>query len=222
MKSARTPTQADFHEAISNRSDRWFAACLRITRSHELAEDAVQDALLSAWNKRHQFGHSARLETWIHRIAVNAALQLLRKNRPGIFEPLDIEIPDDDITPEGARSIEELGNDFSAAAARLSARTDAAYSRRTIAVLALILDVDQQWFLQQFEKPITNMTLLHYPPQDASTSGFGIHPHEDTDALTILVPDSVGGLMVKSRNHQQWLEVDAAQDALVVNIGDLL
>ena len=139
MKSAGTPTQADFHEAISNRSDRWFAACLRITRSHELAEDAVQDALLSAWNKRHQFGHSARLETWIHRIAVNAALQLLRKNRPGIFEPLDIDIPDDNITPEGARSIEELGSNFSAAAARLS----------DIERVCFVLKHLEQWRLQE-------------------------------------------------------------------------
>ena len=83
MKGAELPTQAEFHAAISSRSDRWYSACLRITRSPELAEDAVQEALLSAWAKRHQFNHTARLETWIHRIAVNAALQLLRKNRPG-------------------------------------------------------------------------------------------------------------------------------------------
>lgn len=80
----------------------------------------MQEALLSAWNKRHQFEHSARLETWIHRIAVNAALQQLRKNRPAIFEPLDVDIPDDDITPEGARAMDELGDDFATAAAKLS------------------------------------------------------------------------------------------------------
>ncbi len=120
MKRAGAPTQADFHEAISNRSDRWFSACLRITRNHEMAEDAMQEALLSAWHKRHQFEHSARLETWIHRIAVNAALQQLRKNRPGVFEPLDDDFPDEAITPEGARAMDELGDDFAAAAAKLS------------------------------------------------------------------------------------------------------
>ena len=139
MTRAGAPTQADFHEAISNRSDRWFSACLRITRNHELAEDAVQDALLSAWNKRHQFQRSARLETWIHRIAVNAALQLLRKNRPGVFEPLDIDVADDDITPEGARSIEELGNDLSAAIARLS----------EIERVCFVLKHLEQWRLQE-------------------------------------------------------------------------
>ncbi len=87
MKSPAPPSRAEFHEAISNRSDRWYGACLKITRNQHLAEDAVQEALLSAWNKRHQFQHTARLETWIHRIAVNSALQLLRKNRPGVFEP---------------------------------------------------------------------------------------------------------------------------------------
>lgn len=84
-----------------------------------MAEDAVQDALLSAWNKRHEFTHAARLETWIHRIAVNAALQLLRKNRPGAFESLDFDIADHD-GPETARLEDELGDSFCAAASKLS------------------------------------------------------------------------------------------------------
>ena len=103
------PTRADFHEAISARSDRWYSACLKITRNPTLAEDAVQDALLSAWNKRHQFDHTARLDTWIHRIAINAALQLLRKQKPGVFEPLEIDIADDTAVPEKAHAEYELG-----------------------------------------------------------------------------------------------------------------
>jgi RNA polymerase sigma-70 factor, ECF subfamily len=115
MKEAGLPTSADFHQAISSRSDRWYSACLRITRSPELAEDAVQDALLNAWAKRHQFNHTARLETWIHRIAVNSALQLLRKNRPGIFEPLVTDIQDDSGTPEDARQHQDFEDELSTA-----------------------------------------------------------------------------------------------------------
>ena len=144
MKSAGTPTQADFHKAISNRSDRWFAACLRITRNHDLAEDAVQDALLNAWNKRKQFSRGARLETWIHRIAVNAALQLLRKQRPGIFEPLEIDIADEDVSPEAARSLEELGADFTAAAANLS-ETER---------ICFVLKHLEQWRLQEIAEEL--------------------------------------------------------------------
>jgi len=95
-------------------------------------------------------------------------------------------------------------------------------TRILLGILAVILDVDRKWLWQLFDRPLTNMTLLHYPPQEASSSGFGIHPHKDTDALTILVPDKVGGLMVKQRDSERWLEVKAPDDALVVNIGDLL
>jgi len=114
------PTRAEFHEAISRRSDCWYAACLKITRNSALAEDAVQDALLSAWDKRHQFQRTSRLDTWIHRIAVNAALQLLRKHRPGIFEPLETEPVDHSSSPESARQNDEIDRQLSAALTSLT------------------------------------------------------------------------------------------------------
>ena len=120
LQTAGMPTQADFHEAISNRSDRWFAACLNITRNRALAEDAVQDALLNAWNKRHQFDNTARLDTWIHRIAVNAALQLLRKQRPATFEPFETEVEDDSEAPDTITADQQLGKSLSAALTHLS------------------------------------------------------------------------------------------------------
>lgn len=120
LRTAATPTQADFHAAISSRSDRWYAACLKITRNRDMAEDAVQDALLNAWNKRHQFDSSARLDTWIHRIAINSALQQLRKNRPTFFEPLDFDIQDQGTSPEAAHTEQELGANLTAAMTHLS------------------------------------------------------------------------------------------------------
>ena len=78
-----------------------------------MAEDAVQDALLSAWNKRHQFDGGSQLETWIHRIAVNAALQLLRKNRPERSQPLDMELVDESPAPPEIHADTELGSQLS-------------------------------------------------------------------------------------------------------------
>lgn len=72
----------DFHSVLAERSPRWYSACLRITRDAALAEDAVQDALLKAWDKRAHFRGEAELDTWIHRIAVNAAIDLVRRLRP--------------------------------------------------------------------------------------------------------------------------------------------
>jgi len=120
MKIGDAPTQADFHEAISARSDRWYSACLKITRNPDMAADAVQDALLNAWNKRHQFEQTARLDTWIHRIAINAALNQIRKSKPGVFEPLETDVESDIVAPHRVLEDYELEGSLAAALARLT------------------------------------------------------------------------------------------------------
>ena len=72
-----------------------------------------------------------------------------------------------------------------------------------------------------FDKPLTSMSLLHYPPQAEGDTGYGIHPHKDTDALTIIAPDPVGGLQVLARDGS-WIEVACPPGGFVVNIGDML
>lgn len=120
LQTREVPTRTDFHDAIAARGDRWYSACLRITRDRDLAEDAVQDALLSAWNKRRQFDGSARLESWIHRIAVNAALQLLRRKRPETFDPLSEEIADSSALPDAATALQQLDDRLARALENLS------------------------------------------------------------------------------------------------------
>jgi len=120
MTIGGAPTQADFHEAISARSDRWYSACLKITRNPDMAADAVQDALLNAWNKRHQFEQTARLDTWIHRIAINAALNQIRKSKPGVFEPLETDVESHTTTPHRALEEYELEGDLARSLARLT------------------------------------------------------------------------------------------------------
>ena len=110
-----SPTRADFHQAISARGDRWYSVCLRITQSPTLAEDAVQDALLNAWRMRHQFAAGARLDTWIHRIAVNAALQLLRKNKPNRMATLEVDTLISEETPEQDQVNLQLGMNLATA-----------------------------------------------------------------------------------------------------------
>lgn len=108
LKKTGTPTQADFQAAIAARASSWYSACLRITRNPALAEDAVQDAMLNAWKNRHQFQHGAKLETWIHSIAVNSALAGLRKQRPRAFEPLTSDLEDTSVTAEQSHYHDEL------------------------------------------------------------------------------------------------------------------
>lgn len=113
------PTQRDFHTAISRGSGSWYAASLRITRNSALAEDAVQDGLLNAWSKRRQFHGGARLETWIHRVVVNSALTLMRRDRRDAWTEFE-DLPDDVATLEDARAEQEVGRDLESAIRELS------------------------------------------------------------------------------------------------------
>jgi RNA polymerase sigma-70 factor (ECF subfamily) len=114
------PTRAEFHRAIASRGDHWYSACLRITRNADLASDAVQDALLSAWQNRRQFERSAKLETWIHRIAINAALQLIRRPANRSHAEVQDDWPDDGQEPDDERADQELNRDLSAAMRQLT------------------------------------------------------------------------------------------------------
>ncbi len=84
------------------------------------------------------------------------------------------------------------------------------------------LRLDRRLILDSLTKPLTNMTLLHYPPSTIADDQLGIHPHKDTDLLTILAGDPVGGLFVRPRDSEKWLEATGPDDALIVNVGDML
>jgi len=62
------------------------AVALRILPREEDAEDALQDAWISAWRHLDRFDGHSRLSTWLYRITVNAALMRRRamRRRPAI------------------------------------------------------------------------------------------------------------------------------------------
>jgi RNA polymerase sigma factor (sigma-70 family) len=74
--------------AFATLSERYrkqlFRAANRITRSCEDAEDAVQDALLSAFVHLADFDGRSSFGTWLTRIAINSALMILRKKRASL------------------------------------------------------------------------------------------------------------------------------------------
>jgi RNA polymerase sigma-70 factor (ECF subfamily) len=111
-----------FHTVLSERSGRWYNACLRITGDAELAADAVQEALLKAWRQRREFRGESDLDTWIHRIALNAAIDLMRRRKPhvgGELEPDQLIAPS--ASPESEYTQHALGKDLTTAMQRLTA-----------------------------------------------------------------------------------------------------
>ncbi len=59
---------------------------MRILRSPEQAEDALQEALLRAWRSRASCAGRATFRAWLYRIATNACLDEIRRDR-GRSEP---------------------------------------------------------------------------------------------------------------------------------------
>ena len=63
------------------------------TRTREDAEDALQDAMLSAHRGAGSFRHDAAVGSWLHRIVVNACLDRLRRAKAHRTVPLEDVYP---------------------------------------------------------------------------------------------------------------------------------
>jgi RNA polymerase sigma-70 factor (ECF subfamily) len=83
---------AAFRCLVEAHSSALFRVCARITGDKALAEDAVQEAFFNAYRHLRDFDGRSAFSTWLHRIAVNAALEQMRKrNRVESVLPEDEE-----------------------------------------------------------------------------------------------------------------------------------
>ncbi len=71
-----------FEQVIAEYADRLYGIALRITGSPADAEDALQEAFVSAYRGLAQYRGDANPRTWLYRITVNAALYRLRARPP--------------------------------------------------------------------------------------------------------------------------------------------
>jgi RNA polymerase sigma-70 factor (ECF subfamily) len=80
-----------FNELIARHRDRLWAVALRTLGQPDDAADALQDALLSAYRGAAGFRGGSAVTTWLHRIVVNACLDLARRRAIRRTEPLPAE-----------------------------------------------------------------------------------------------------------------------------------
>jgi RNA polymerase sigma-70 factor (ECF subfamily) len=71
--------QAAFGLLFLRHKDRLWAVALRIVCDPDDAADALQEAMISAFRRAENFRGDSAVTTWLHRIVVNASLDLLRR-----------------------------------------------------------------------------------------------------------------------------------------------
>lgn len=72
---------------VEAHQDRVISLCRRYLGDREEARDAAQDVFLKVWRKAGSYRPRGRVSTWIHRIAVNHCLNLLRRRKIVRFLP---------------------------------------------------------------------------------------------------------------------------------------
>ena len=93
---------------------------------------------------------------------------------------------------------------------------------RLMPLYARALGLPPAYFDAAFAEPQYKLRMTHYPNQPAlADDEFGIAPHTDTSFLTLLAPNDVSGLSIRSRDGR-WIEAPVLPDAYLVNGGQLL
>src|SRR5712672_3768880 len=89
IAAAKTGRRAPFGELCERHMKQVSRVTRRIMRNREDAEDAAQECFLNAFVHLKDFDGRSRFATWLTRIAINAALMKLRKNRGAREVPID-------------------------------------------------------------------------------------------------------------------------------------
>ena len=83
-------------QLVRQYAPRMLAAARRLLGDETAAEDCIQEAFISAFRGIDKFEARANIGTWLHRIAVNAALMKLRSSKRRREQAIDDLLPEFD------------------------------------------------------------------------------------------------------------------------------
>jgi RNA polymerase sigma-70 factor (ECF subfamily) len=103
---ARDGDRDAFAALVHATSDRLYAIASRILRDGDLAEDALQGALVTAWRQLPTLRDPARFEAWIRRLLVHSCYAEARRRRSWTANVRVLPV-DGPVGPDGLLSIVE-------------------------------------------------------------------------------------------------------------------
>jgi RNA polymerase sigma-70 factor (ECF subfamily) len=82
-----------FSELVRTHSQGVLNVIYRMCGNMQVAEDAAQETFIQAWLRLSSYHQKSSLRNWLYRIAVNSAIDMLRKEKrilPGAVEDLNL------------------------------------------------------------------------------------------------------------------------------------
>lgn len=93
LAALRAGDDTAFESLVRRHGGRMLSVARRFLGNDDDAQDAVQEAFLSAFKALAAFDGRSKLSTWLHRIVVNAALMKLRTQRRRPEQSIDELLP---------------------------------------------------------------------------------------------------------------------------------
>jgi RNA polymerase sigma-70 factor, ECF subfamily len=81
VERARQGDRDAFASLVHAISDRMYAIAVRVLRDADLAQDALQGALVTAWRQLPNLRDPARFEAWVRRLLIHACYAEARRRR---------------------------------------------------------------------------------------------------------------------------------------------
>ena len=111
VEDAQRGDAEEFDALARQVGDRCLAIAVRILRDLDLAEDAVQGALITAWRELRTLRDPSRFEPWLHRILTNTCYTEARRRTrwvegPRILPAQGSSAPDEYLTVDDRDQLE--------------------------------------------------------------------------------------------------------------------
>ncbi len=117
IRAAQQGDQSAFARLVEANQGRIYSLCYRMTGNSEDAADLTQEAFLNAWRGLGSFGGQAAFSTWLYRLASNACIDFLRREKRRMAlsmtqeedeEGRQTDLPDERWAPERELERKEL------------------------------------------------------------------------------------------------------------------
>lgn len=169
-----------FSELVRRHQTRVLNLCLRMLGDPDDAADATQDAFLTALRKLGQFRGEAAFSTWMHRVAVNACYDIMRKRRR---QPLLRTLEDEGPEPEFGPPVPDHAEEIAGTADVTQALMQVPEGFRSALILADLQDLPYEEIARILDLPVGTVKSRVHRGRVALAQAMGVRPRGEPGPL---------------------------------------